>query len=281
MSIERWYVARAVGVALLLGFAAPIAPAQAPAQASAQAPAFDHGDFDALLRQHVVRGLVDYDAFAESPAFARYLARLAAFDPSSLDAREQLAFWIDAYNAYTIRLINEHHERTSIRNVNRTFGFVKGYGPWREKLARVGGHAYGLDEIEQGIIRKRFGEPRIHFALVCAALGCPPLRSEAYTGARLDAQLDDQARAFILQSPAKNRVDVPHRTVYLSPIFIDFRDYVKDFGGTAKAAARYTARYHPPGPERALLESGDFEVKSTEYDWRLNAQSPTRAAGPR
>ena len=247
-----------------------------PARAAvAQSSTFDHGAFDALLRAHVTRGMVDYDAFAAAPEFPRYLARLAATDPATLGRAEQLAFWINAYNAYTIQLINKHEERESIRNINKTFG-IKAYGPWKEKLARVGGTAYGLDEIEQGIIRKRYDEPRIHFALVCAAMGCPPLRSEAYTGARLDAQLDDQARTFLLRSPAKNRVDVAKRTVHLSPIFVEFRDYIKDFGGSHAAVGRYVARYFPAGPERDLLNSGKFTVEVTSYDWTLNSQKKAR-----
>ena len=249
-----------------------------PRPAPAQGRTFDHGAFDALLRAHVVDGLVDYDAFAAAPEFARYLERLAAFDPASLPRAEQLAFWIDAYNAYTIRLINKHGERRSIRNINKSFGLVKAYGPWREKLAVVGGRAYGLDEIEQDIIRKRYAEPRIHFALVCAAMGCPPLRSEAYVGSRLDAQLDDQARIFLLRSPAKNRVDVATRTVYLSPIFVEFRDYIQDFGGSEAAVGRYVARYHPAGAERDLLLSGTFRVERTHYDWTLNSQANGRRA---
>ena len=164
-------------------------------------------------------GLVDYDAFANSPEFTRYLGQLAAADPATLGRSAQLAFWIDAYNAYTIALINAHHERESIRNIDKTLGFIKGYGPWKEKIAKVGGTTYGLDQIEQDIIRTRYHDPRVHFALVCAAMGCPPLRSEAYTGAKLDEQLDDQARRFLLHSPSKNRVDVANKTVYLSPDF--------------------------------------------------------------
>ena len=247
------------------------------AAAGAQSRSFDHGAFDALLRAHVTRGMVDYDAFARAPEFPRYLARLAAFDPAALGRADQLAFWINAYNAYTIQLINKHGERESIRNINKTFG-IKAYGPWKEKLARVGGRAYGLDEIEQGIIRPRYKDPRIHFALVCAAMGCPPLRSEAFTGARLDAQLDDQARTFLRESPAKNRVDVASRTVHLSPIFVEFRDYIEDFGGSHAAVGRYVARYFPSGPERDLLAGGRFEVKVTHYDWALNSQARARRA---
>ena len=246
-------------------------PSATPLQA--QEHGFDHSAFDALLRAHVRNGLVDYDAFAASPEFKSYLGRLAATDPATLGRADQLAFWIDAYNAYTIALINEHHERESIRNINKSLGFVKGYGPWKEKIAKVGGTGYGLDEIEQDIIRKRFHEPRIHFALVCAAIGCPPLRSEAYTGAQLDAQLDDQARRFVLHSPSKNRVDVANRTVYLSPIFVEFRDYIKDFGGSEASVGKFVARYYPAGPEQTLLESGNFKVVKTNYDWTLNSQA--------
>jgi len=248
-----------------------------PAGGAAQAPRFDHRAFDVLLRAHVAGGMVDYDAFAGSPDFRRYLAQLAAFDPATLGRADQLAFWINAYNAYTIELINKHGERRSIRNINKTFG-IKAYGPWREKLATVGGTRYGLDDIEQGIIRKRYDEPRIHFALVCAAMGCPPLRSEAYTGAALSAQLDDQARTFLLASPAKNRVDAASGTVYLSPIFVEFRDYIKDFGGSNAAVGRFIARYFPPGRERDLLAGGRFKVVVTDYDWTLNSQANARRA---
>ena len=263
--------------AALLLLALPFGPVRA------QLKSFDHRTFDALLRANVVKGMVDYDAFSASPEFARYLGQLSAFDPAALSRDDQLAFWINAYNAYTIQLVNSHHERQSIRNINKSFGFVRGFGPWRQKLAVVGGHAWSLDEIEQDIIRKRFGEPRIHFALVCAAMGCPPLRSEAYTGARLEEELDDQARLFILAAPTKNRVDVATRTVFLSPIFVEFRDYITDFGGAEAAVGQFIARYYPAGPERDLLMSGDFTVEKTSYDWQLNSQANARrlAAPPR
>jgi hypothetical protein len=252
----------------------------APSLCSAQAT-FDHAAFDAVLHAHVRNGMVDYDAFAASPAFAAYLGRLAAFDPASLSPSDQIAFWIDAYNAYTIQLVTAHHERESIRNINKSFGFIKGHGPWTEQIAVVGGKSYGLDDIEQDILRKRYHEPRIHVALVCAAMGCPPLRSEAYVGSRLDAQLDDQARIFVLQSPSKNRVDVATRTVYLSPIFVEFRDYINDFGGSAAAVGKFIARYYPAGAERDVLASGQFRVEKTPYDWTLNSQANARRAASR
>ncbi len=237
-----------------------------------RAQSVDHSAFDALLHRHVVSGMVDYDAFAAAAEFPGYLKLLARTDPATLPRDERLAFWINAYNAYTIALINKHGERKSIRNINRSLGLFKGLGPWKEKFAVVGGTAYGLDHIEQHIIRPEFGEPRIHFALVCAAVGCPPLRSEAYVAARLEAQLDDQAKIFLRQSPEKNRVDVATQTVYVSNIF-SFNDYEKDFGGSKAGVARFIARYHPAGAERELLESGTWKRwVVTEYDWGLNSR---------
>jgi hypothetical protein len=229
-------------------------------------PAFDHSAFDALLRAHVSGGAVDYDAFQGNAAFAAYLEALARADPAALPRAERLAFWINAYNAYTIQLVNAHGERQSIRNIGKTLG-VTLKSPWKEEMARVAGKTYSLDDVEHQIIRPQFREPRIHFALVCAARGCPPLRAEAYTGARLEAQLDDQARLFLTASPDKNRVDTASRTVHLSPIL---EWYADDFGGTKVALGRYLARFFPKGPAQELLQSGDFELKHTDYDWSLN-----------
>jgi hypothetical protein len=235
-----------------------------------------HSDYDALLRAHVTdEGLVDYDAFQADPSFAQYLDRLARTDLSGLPDAERLAFWINAYNAYTIQLVNAHGERRSIRNIGKTMGIGK--GPWQQPIVRAAGQVYDLDHVEHEIIRKQFREPRIHFALVCGALGCPRLRREAYTGAALNRQLDDQARAFLLRSPRKNRVDAAARTVYLSPVF-DW--YQVDFGGTKAAVGRYLASYFPEGPERALLLSGAFELRYTDYDWSLNGKAGTPRSGP-
>ncbi|MEP6689590.1 MAG: DUF547 domain-containing protein [Gemmatimonadaceae bacterium] len=275
--IDKKSSALALAALLVGGSALPDVRASVlPPRGQTAAVTFDHSLFDALLKAHVASGMVDYDAFARAPEFELYLGALAHADPASLQHDEQLAFWINAYNAYTIRLITAHRERRSIRNINKTLGFVKAYGPWTEKLAVVGEHAYGLDEIEQAIIRPRYHEPRIHFALVCAAMGCPPLRSEAFTGDHLDAQLEAQARLFLLESPAKNRVDVATRTVYVSPILISFRDYIKDFGGTERAVGQFIARYYREGASKQLLEAGDFTMKQTDYDWTLNSQENAR-----
>ena len=244
---------------------------------AAGAQRVDHSAFDALLKAHVVNGMVDYDAFAAAPTFPKYLASLAATDPTMLPRDEQLALWINAYNAYTIQLIVAHRERESIRNINRTL-FLKLKGPWSEPLARVGGKNLTLDDIEHRIIRPTYKEPRIHFAIVCAAMGCPPLRAEAYVGSRLGAQLDDQAVIFLLGSPAKNRVDLASRVWYYSMIFGSYKD---DFGGSVKEAARYAARWYPDGPEKQLLLGGEFSANQTSYDWTLNSQENFRKSRTR
>jgi hypothetical protein len=250
----------------LLGLLAVGAPA------GAGTGTFDHSAFDALLRRHVAEGLVDYDGF-NGPDFKAYLASLDRADPTSLGPEERLAYWINVYNAYTIELINAHGERESIRKINRSAGLALD-SPWHERLVKAGGKVYHLDNVEHDIIRKGFREPRIHFALVCAALGCPPLRSEAYTGAKLEAQLADQARRFLLSSPAKNRVDVGGATVYGSPIYVSY--YREDFGGSDAAIGAYLAEFYPEGPERKLLLSGRFKLVETEYDWTLNSPEQAR-----
>ena len=230
---------------------------------------FDHSAFDALLTRHVANAMVDYDAFQASPEFPKYLAALAQADPAALDDQERLAFWINAYNAYTIQLINTHRERDSIRNINKTLG-VAAKGPWHEKLVKAGRQVYHLDNVEHDIIRKQWKEPRIHFALVCAAMGCPPLRSEAYTGSKLEGQLADQARKFLLESPAKNRVDVKTGTVHGSIIYVKY--YREDFGSTDASIGKYLAGFYADGPEKQLLLFGKFKLTETDYNWTLNSQ---------
>jgi hypothetical protein len=233
----------------------------------------DHSGFDGLLRSHVTEaGREDYDAFARSVAFRRYLEELGRASLEGRGDSERLAFWINAYNAWTIEQVNRHGERESIRNIRKTLGLLALKGPWSERMVRAAGRELTLDEVEHEIVRREFEEPRIHFALVCAALSCPPLRREAYLGPRLDAQLEEQARIFV-RSPDKNRVDAASGTVFVSPIFVWYR---ADFGGSDAALGRYLARYWPDGAEQDLLRSGKFRVRETVYDWRLNGLGAER-----
>ena len=151
-----------------------------------------HAAWNALLGERVKDGVVDYAGLHKDPArLDAYLATLAATDPSDYAREDQLAYWINAYNAFTIRLILDHYPTASIRDVSR---------PWKRKQWNAGGTIYSLDHIEHTILRKQFKEPRIHFAIVCASIGCPDLQPRAFTGPGIETQLEQAARHF-MQSP--------------------------------------------------------------------------------
>lgn len=229
--------------------------------------AFDHALLDKLLHAHVVDGLVDYEAFAQAAEFPRYLQALAAARLETMDEDERLAFWINSYNAYTIQLVVAHRETTSIRNINKTFGILQLKGPWTEPLVHAAGRTLTLDDVQHAILRKEFGEPRVHFALACGAMGCPPLRSEAYTGSKLVDQLNDQGRIFLRESPEKNRFE-NRRVLYLSPVLTAYRN---DFGQSRQDLSRSLAEYFD-GDDRKALAEGRVFIRETRFDWALNSR---------
>jgi Protein of unknown function, DUF547 len=228
---------------------------------------FDHSLFDQLLRSHVASDLVDYAAFARAPELAQYLARLEEARPQTLSEPESLAFWINVYNAYTIQIVNAYGPVRSIRDVVAPGRDGKPGSAWQAPVVRVDGRTYTLDQVEHDLIRGHFREPRAHFALVCAAIGCPPLRNEAYVGDRLEVQLDDQARSFLYGRAKGCRVDAANGIVYLSEIFAWYK---QDFGADDAAVGRYVARYLPETPERRVLLSGRFRLVPLPFDWSLN-----------
>ena len=177
----------------------------------------DHSAYDALLAKYVdANGLVDYATWKASDVLSlkAYLTTLSATDPDGFtDRHEELAFWINAYNALTIDAILHFYPVTSIKDkVSRLFG----YNVWDDYPLRVAGRSYSLNDIEHKVLRP-VGEPRVHFAIVCASIGCPKLRREAYAADRLDAQLDNNARDFFGSSD-RFHIDRATHTVYLSPI---------------------------------------------------------------
>ena len=233
----------------------------------AAAADFDHSHalFNRVLQQHVKNARVDYAALkTHSEVLDHYLEELAKIPPAEFSRwseTERLACLINLYNAATLKLIVEHYPLHSIRNI----GFLPG-AAWRELTVRFGGQIMTLGHLENKIIRVKYQDPRIHFALVCAAKGCPPLRAEAYTGARLRAQLNDQARQF-LSEPTKNRFEADTKTLYLSPIF---KWYDKDFTKTAGSLAAYVKPFLPEAQRLALTDSAKLKVRFTDYDWALN-----------
>jgi len=209
---------------------------------------------------------VDYRGLAESPAWRRLVDGLALADPDALAGRaERLAFWIDAYNILAIDLVVRHPGIGSIRDIGSLLRPV-----WDREAGRVGGRARSLGEIEHEILRP-MGDPRIHGAIVCASVSCPPLRREPFSAGHLDALLDDQMRRW-LASPEKGlRIDRGSNTVKLSRVFDWFaRDFEAE-GGALAFASRYA-----PEPERAWLaaNAADLRIRYLPYDWDLNALGP-------
>ncbi|MEO7363037.1 MAG: DUF547 domain-containing protein [Gemmatimonadaceae bacterium] len=211
-------------------------------------PSFDHTVLDGLLHAHVKDGLVDYAAFRNNADFTRYLATLQGASLKGLEEAERIAFWLNTYNAYTIHLVASRGETESIRNINKSFGLFRLKGPWTEDLVQAAGQTLTLDDVEHRILRHEFSEPRVHFAMVFGAKGGPKLRSEAYTGLKLEEQLEEQTSNF-LHETTKNRLDTAQNIVYISPVIARYRD---DFGASNNALGKFLAEYYP-GPERQML----------------------------
>ena len=264
---RRWVLAALVAATSLSGQALAGQPV---AVQPAARMTVDHAAFDTLLRRHVRDGLVDYDAFRTDASFRRYLSSLERASLAGADDDERLAFWINAYNAYTIQLIVSYGERASIRNIERTLGVLRLKGPWSRPIVRAAGRTLSLDEVQHRIIRKDFHDPRSHFALVSAAKGSPPLRSEAYTGAALDRQLFDQGRRFLKDS-TRNQIEVQFPR--LSQIFTYYK---RDFGNSRADLGAFLATWFD-GKVKARLESGRYGMREMPFDWSLNAMVGARA----
>jgi hypothetical protein len=251
---------------------------QAQTTTSALRDSVSHKPLGRLLARHVdAEGDVDYAALKQQDAdtLNRYLQRLATTDPSALGRDARLAFWINAYNAHTLRLILEHYPLQNIWGITPGPAEPKDNSPFDLEVGVVADTMRTLDEIEHEIIRPRFDAPRIHFALVCAAKSCPRLRRDAYVGPRLDAQLDAQAQSF-LRHPRKNRIPADSATVALSSLF---KWYGQDFGATPTAVQQALAPYFE-GKPRNRLRRGGYAITHLPYDWTLNDQQlPWGASG--
>lgn len=229
-------------------------------------PAEDYDDLTALLQRHVdERGLVDYRAFKErdEAALRAVVERLAAMDlaPWADSPRDLKAYWINVYNAVTLKAMLEFFPLRSIRDKAAD---GKGYNVWNDYPFENGGRRWSLNQIEHELLRP-MGDPRVHAAVNCASLGCPPLRREAFVPARLDEQLDDQTRTW-LNDPTRG-VRVRDGVVALSEIFSWFGD---DFAPDAAGRLRWVARYlRDPAMREAVTRRG-ARVESIPWDWRLN-----------
>lgn len=241
---------------------------------------FDHTHhlYERVVKEYVKGGMVDYAGMKANPGeLDQYLAALARVKEAEFDSwseSRKLAYLINLYNAATLRLILDEYPLKSIKDIGNFFK-----GPWDQPVVPLFGETITLDTLEHDILRKDFSEPRIHMALVCAAMGCPPLRSEAYTAANLDTQLDDQAVQF-LNNPIKFRIDRQKNEVRLSPIFKwygdDFIEKYTPSDGYEKLNKKERAVLHfcsayLRSEDKLYVKSHRYSVKYLDYDWSLNA----------
>jgi len=232
-----------------------------------------HSVFTDLLSTHVREGEVDYKNLCQDDNLEVYIKQLSMTDPESLPTREKkLAFWLNAYNACTLKIICDNYPLKSINELHTgglIFGSVIRQTVWHKKLVTINNELISLDHIEHKIIRPVFKEPRIHFAIVCAAKGCPPLRSEAYEADRLDEQLTDQAEMFLSQKD-KNDFDLKTRTARISPIFSWFKkDFIEDSGSVLEYLTLFINEEIGASIKN---DPKSWKIKYTEYDWSLNEQ---------
>lgn len=235
----------------------------------------DHNAFDQLLQKYVDQdGMVNYAAWHKSPQdrgqLQQYLGRLSQASPGVKASREgQLAFWINAYNATTLEGILQVYPTTSIRNHTAK---VAGYNIWKDLPLLVGGKPHSLDAMEHQVLRK-MGEPRVHFAIVCASIGCPRLLNEAYVPDRLEEQLALNTRDFFSRS--QNFQLDKSGTMHVSSILDWFGE---DFGPTKQAQFTALQRYLPENAQRIAV-SPNARVEFQDYNWSLNAQSAPKRSG--
>lgn len=226
---------------------------------------FDHAAFDAILRAHVdAQGLVDYAGLAaESRGLDDYIDALARADFAALTRDAKLAVLINAYNAWTLRLILDHWPLESIKDIPAA-------ERWNAERFEIAGQSLSLDALEHQWLRKRFVEPRMHFAINCASIGCPPLRAEAYRTDQLDAQLADQCRIVHTNGSRwftfDTQAGTEGATLGLTQIYRWFGgDFEQVAGSVLAFAGRFNARL------AKLLDAGDAPaIRWLDYDWGIN-----------
>jgi len=221
----------------------------------------DNGLYAELLGKYVQNGTVDYQGFKNAEIkLDQYLKFLEETNTKKLSRDEQFAFYINAYNAWTIKLIlSDYPGIKSIKDLGSIFK-----NPWKKKIARVNADIITLDNIEHDILRPRFKDPRVHFAVNCASKGCPPLRPEPYRADILEQQLDEMTKAFINDS-RRNRLE--GQTLYVSSIFKWFsEDFNNDVVG-------FFLKYAQEDLKKQLDDGkSKIKVRYLDYDWSLNGK---------
>ncbi len=252
-------------ITFILIFSVSCSPANEQTPAALQAAALSpklisHELFTVLLRKHVAAdGRVNYRAFLkDSTTLNHYLKTLSNNPPAkSWSQAEKLAYWINAYNGFTLQLILRHYPIESIKDIGSKIQIPFVNTPWDIKFIRIGNKWLDLNEIEHGILRKQFVEPRIHFAIVCASISCPKLRNEAYTAATLNHQLESQAEDFI-NDTSRNKIRPDN--IQVSKIFSWFKGDFTQKGTLIHFLNKYSRVKINP----------NAKVSTLEYHWGLN-----------
>ncbi len=222
--------------------------------------------YDSLLKKYVKEGKVNYKQLCKDEHLNKFINFLSNYNPDSLTTKnEALAFWINAYNAYTIKTICKNYPLNSITELKDK---KSGKSIWDQNIVKIGDKLISLNYIENNIIRKKFKDNRIHFALVCAAKSCPSLRSEAYLPEKLDAQLTDQGQIF-LQDTSKNKFNFENNIAQISSLF---QWYASDFGKDETELLNNLFKY--VNPKYKLLTdstSSEWKINYLNYNWSLNS----------
>ncbi len=236
---------------------------------SARASDIDHSLFTQVLKEYVKDGRINYKGLKDDARFRQYIRILEESDPPSIAPEDTLAYWLNVYNAFTLKVVCDHYPLESIRDLNNgplIFAYLFRTTVWDKELITLNGKPYTLDQVEHEYIRP-IGDARVHFAMVCAAKSCPSLRTEAYSTDRVNDQLDQQGRLFMSQAK-KNRFDLPNKRIFISKIFDWFEeDFVRDSGSVIKFIARFVS---PDVARQLLLLEQELDIDYIDYDWSLN-----------
>ena len=260
--------------AALAAAALPLLAAAPPAGAAPPPP--DYGAWNQLLSRWYdpVRGMDYKDLKAKDAAtLAELRQRLAGVDAAALPRPDQLAYWINVYNVNVVAVVVDHYPVASIRDISTDW--IARLNVFKKDTVPVKGGMTSLDAIETVKIRQGFKDPRIHFAINCAAVSCPPIRTEAFAGARVSEQLDDQARRFLNDPRRGVQVEVQGGgaiVVHVTKVMDWFAEDFKQWGGGQVAFIR---KYLPPDKQKLIdAAKGNVKLDFYSYDWSLNDASP-------
>jgi len=231
----------------------------------------DNSLFTELLNEYVKDGLVNYQLLKNDKRLDEYIDQLSKTNPEEIkNEDDKKAFWINAYNAYTIKFILEEYPVESINDLHwggLYLGTVLGTTIWDKDKVVINNERLSLNNIEHDILRKKIDEERVHFALVCASISCPNLRNEAYEGFKLNDQLEEEAGNFF-NDQTKNRFDVNTKTAHLSKI-LDWYD--DDFGNNEQEILLYVSQYLNEDLKNELIANiEEWQIEHLDYNWDLN-----------